>query len=114
MKFLRSRASRAIMIGLALVLPSGALLAQTTLSGRVSEVAGGAGLAAAQVTIVGTTIGAVTNAEGRFRLRGVPTGAVTVLPTTTFHTAATRRPAKGNQSVRFTTREPVVACRSRA
>ena len=78
MKLLRSRASRAIMVGLALVLPVGALHAQTTLTGRVTEVAGGAGLASAQVTIVGTTLGAVTNAEGRFTLRGVPTGAITV------------------------------------
>ena len=79
MGFLRTRASRAVAIfGLGLVLPSSALLAQGTVSGRVTEVAGGAGLASAQVTIVGTTIGAVTNAEGRFTLRGVPSGTVTV------------------------------------
>ena len=59
MQFLHSRASRAIVVGLALAVPGSALLAQTTVTGRVTEVAGGAGLASAQVTIVGTTLGAV-------------------------------------------------------
>ncbi|MBC8087775.1 MAG: SusC/RagA family TonB-linked outer membrane protein [Phycisphaerae bacterium] len=77
-----SRALRcAAIASLALALPAGTLFAQPrtgTISGLVTEAAGGAPIAAAQVTITGTTIGALTNAEGRYTLRNVPAGAVVV------------------------------------
>ncbi|NBB88030.1 MAG: TonB-dependent receptor [Bacteroidetes bacterium] len=53
--------------------------AQGTIAGRVTEAATGAPLPGANVVVEGTTIGASTNADGRFRLRGVPTGSQTIL-----------------------------------
>jgi TonB-linked SusC/RagA family outer membrane protein len=65
---------------LAVVVHSGTLAAQDrtgVVAGRVVE-AGGAPIPNAQVSIAGTTLGSLTNAEGRFTLRGVPVGNVTV------------------------------------
>ncbi|MFN9309274.1 carboxypeptidase regulatory-like domain-containing protein, partial [Gemmatimonas sp.] len=65
---------------LAVVVQSGTLAAQDrtgVVAGRVIE-AGGAPIPNAQVSIAGTTLGSLTNAEGRFTLRGVPAGNVTV------------------------------------
>ena len=44
-------------------------------TGRVTERGSGAPLVAAQVQIVGTTRGAVTAEDGRYRLTGVPAGS---------------------------------------
>lgn len=82
MNRLLGRAVRlAVITSLALVLPARTLLSQArtgTISGRVTEAVGGAPLASAQVTITGTNIGGLTNAEGRYTLRNVPSGAVVV------------------------------------
>ncbi|MES2523516.1 MAG: SusC/RagA family TonB-linked outer membrane protein [Gemmatimonadota bacterium] len=76
------RALRAAVIAcLALALPSATLFAQASrgvVTGRILEAVGGAPISNAQVTIAGTTVGALTNEEGRYTLRGVPTGNVTV------------------------------------
>ncbi|HYW31577.1 MAG TPA: SusC/RagA family TonB-linked outer membrane protein [Gemmatimonas sp.] len=76
------RAMRAAAIAcVALALPSATLFAQARsgiVTGRVVEAVGGAPIANTQVQIVGTTVGALTNDDGRYTLRGVPAGAVTV------------------------------------
>src|SRR5687768_4135901 len=51
------------------------LAAQTgSVSGRVTDAATGAPVPNAQVMVVGTTIGAAVDSDGRFRLTGVPAG----------------------------------------
>lgn len=50
---------------------------QGTINVRVNE-AGGGPIDQAQVLVVGTTLGGLTNAEGTFVLRGVPAGTQTV------------------------------------
>ena len=65
---------------LAVVVHSGTLAAQDrtgVVSGRVIE-AGGGPIPNAQVSVAGTTLGSLTNAEGRFTIRGVPAGNITV------------------------------------
>jgi TonB-dependent starch-binding outer membrane protein SusC len=62
---------------LAAVLPA-LLLAQAgtgTVRGRVTDAASGRALADAQVLVVGTRFGAITNAAGDFTISGVPVGA---------------------------------------
>jgi TonB-dependent SusC/RagA subfamily outer membrane receptor len=49
-----------------------------TVSGRVTDVATGRPVGAAQVTVVGTNLGAVTDDNGRYTVRGVPARAVTL------------------------------------
>jgi hypothetical protein len=46
--------------------------------GHVTEGSGGRGIPEVQVTIAGTRIGAITNANGDFALAAVPTGARTI------------------------------------
>ncbi len=57
---------------------AGAQAAQGTINVRVTEAAGGQPVEQAQVMIVGTTHGGLTNAEGSFVLRGVSAGTHTV------------------------------------
>ena len=45
-----------------------------TVQGRVSDATANAGVAGAQVFVAGTTIGVLTDAEGRYSLAGVPAG----------------------------------------
>ena len=60
---------------LALALGAFPLTAQTgTLAGRVTDARTGTPVTTAQITITGTTLGAVVDAEGRFRVVGVPPG----------------------------------------
>jgi TonB-linked SusC/RagA family outer membrane protein len=49
-----------------------------TISGRVTDAANQQPIVAAQIGITGTTLGAVTGADGRYTIRGVPAGAVTL------------------------------------
>ncbi|MCC6931293.1 MAG: SusC/RagA family TonB-linked outer membrane protein [Gemmatimonadaceae bacterium] len=68
-------------VGALLALGAGALGAQTSqgsINVHVTEAAGGRPLDQAQVVIVGTTLGGLTNADGRFTFRSVAPGAVTV------------------------------------
>ena len=57
---------------------AGSAKAQVTgvITGRVTDAASGAPVAAAQLNVVGTTIGTQANSEGVYTLRGVPAGAV--------------------------------------
>ncbi|MDQ6829472.1 MAG: TonB-dependent receptor plug domain-containing protein, partial [Gemmatimonadota bacterium] len=62
-----------------LVLGSARLNAQqTTITGRVTDAQNQTPLAAVQVQIVGTTLGAQTNAEGRYTIRGSASGNIQV------------------------------------
>src|SRR5437870_2318902 len=49
-----------------------ALAQQGTVAGRVTEAAGGTPIPAAQVSIVGTNLGGLTDADGRHQIRGAP------------------------------------------
>src|ERR1051325_6571710 len=87
MRFTIGRAcfSAVLALGaLALVSP-GRLAAQGEVTGRVTDKTSGAGLAGAQVSVVGTTIRGLSGQDGRFRLANVPAGAgaqVSVVGTT--------------------------------
>src|SRR5688572_32900212 len=54
-----------------------AALAQTV-TGRVTERASGAPLGDVRITVVGSTAATMTNAEGRYTLRGLRPGRVTL------------------------------------
>jgi TonB-linked SusC/RagA family outer membrane protein len=49
-----------------------------TVTGRVTDGASGQPVPAAQISIVGTTTGTITTADGVYTLRGVPAGSVTL------------------------------------
>ncbi len=49
-----------------------------TISGTIVDAASRVPVAAAQVTIIGTTLGAMSDAQGRYRLIGVPVGTAVV------------------------------------
>ena len=51
---------------------------QGTITGRVTDAASGQPIAAVQLNVVGTNIGAQTNAEGQYTIRGVTAGAAEV------------------------------------
>ncbi len=74
--------SRALLLAGAVVVlatPSARAFAQTsTVTGQVREASGGQPLPGAQVFIPGTNVGILTDAQGRYRLEGVPTGEVEV------------------------------------
>uniref|UniRef100_UPI00333FB2E8 carboxypeptidase regulatory-like domain-containing protein n=1 Tax=Gemmatimonas sp. TaxID=1962908 RepID=UPI00333FB2E8 len=69
------------MAGASLAVAAHGLHAQDrtgTIRGRVTDAEGGTPLATAQVVITGTRLGAVTGADGRYVLRGVTPGSVSV------------------------------------
>jgi hypothetical protein len=49
-----------------------------TIAGRVTEAGSGRAINEATISIVGTTRGARTDAEGRYRITGVPAATVTL------------------------------------
>ena len=51
---------------------------QATVVGRVTDAMTGQPVSDAQVSVVGTNQGALTNAEGRYLIRGLPPGALTL------------------------------------
>ena len=51
---------------------------QTGVTGRVTDAASGAPIAAVQVVLVGTNVGGLTNSNGQYTLRGLTPGAVEV------------------------------------
>ncbi len=68
-------------VALAAAAPPTILLAQTpagsaTIEGRVTEEASGRPLESVQIVVVGTTLGAATNATGEFRITGAPARAL--------------------------------------
>jgi TonB-linked SusC/RagA family outer membrane protein len=72
---LRAFAFGAAMFALA---ASSAAAQQTGISGRVTDASSGRPVATANVTVVGTNLGAQTNADGVYTIRGVAPGTVTV------------------------------------
>ena len=71
---------RIVTLVLAVFFPV-ALMAQSgrgNVSGRVTEAGSTTPIADAQVNVPGTSIGAVTKADGTFLLRGIPAGSVSV------------------------------------
>ncbi|MCU0649570.1 MAG: SusC/RagA family TonB-linked outer membrane protein [Gemmatimonadaceae bacterium] len=90
----------------ALTLAPSALLAQEggTVRGTVTEQGGTAPLASAQVTIVGTRLGALTDASGRFLIRGATAGSALVRVVRLGYQPATQTvqiPATGEVTVSF-------------
>jgi TonB-dependent starch-binding outer membrane protein SusC len=74
--------SRHVKAGLVLVVALSplSLAAQTgVVRGRVTEASSGAPLAAVQVRVEGTTLGALTSATGEYSINAVPAGSVTVV-----------------------------------
>jgi len=69
--------STVALIGL-LSLPLGAQTQQATISGRVTATGTSAPLGDSRVIVVNTSVAALTGADGRYTLRGVPTGNVEV------------------------------------
>ncbi|HYW33357.1 MAG TPA: SusC/RagA family TonB-linked outer membrane protein [Gemmatimonas sp.] len=71
----------AVIACCALALPSSTIFAQAragVVTGRIVEAVGGAPISNAQISVAGTTVGTLSNDDGRYTLRGVPAGAVTV------------------------------------
>jgi TonB-linked SusC/RagA family outer membrane protein len=68
--------AKGLLLLLALTIAPRASLAQTgRIIGIVTDSASGQPVPAVQATVVGTTLGAATSAEGRFTINNVPTGA---------------------------------------
>ncbi|NUP55698.1 MAG: SusC/RagA family TonB-linked outer membrane protein [Gemmatimonadaceae bacterium] len=76
MDFTRSRAwLGALSVALLLGSTASAQAQQASVTGRVTETGSGTPISDAQVFIVGTNLGGLTNQEGRFVLRNVPAGS---------------------------------------
>jgi TonB-linked SusC/RagA family outer membrane protein len=76
MHFTRSRAwLGALSLGLLLGSTAAAQAQQASVAGRVTEAGSGTPISDAQVFIVGTNLGGLTNQDGRYILRNVPVGA---------------------------------------
>ena len=65
----------ALVVPLAVPALAGAQVARGTVTGRVTDASTQQPVANAQVVVVGTQIGALTNADGRFTLRALPAAA---------------------------------------
>jgi TonB-linked SusC/RagA family outer membrane protein len=75
MDFTRSRAwLGALSLALLLGSTAAAQAQQASVTGRVTEAGSGSPISDAQVFIVGTNLGGLTNQDGRYVLRNVPTG----------------------------------------
>ena len=71
--------------------PGGLAAQQGTVTGRVTDAGSGQPVASAQVRVVGTNLGALTNQEGVYTLRGVPLGTATVRVLTIGYAEASRQ-----------------------
>ncbi len=69
---------RAALFGAFVVCPLGAQSTQGTVTGRVTDAATGQPIASAQVNVVNTALGALTNDKGQYTIRGVLPGPHTV------------------------------------
>jgi TonB-linked SusC/RagA family outer membrane protein len=71
---------------------AGGLAAQQgTITGRVTDAGSGQPVSSAQVRVVGTNLGSLTNQEGVYTLRGVPLGTATVRVLTIGYGEASRQ-----------------------
>src|SRR6266581_9789988 len=74
--YLRNCSLAAALASLLLAIGAPTILAQNgTLTGRVTDARSGVPITTAQVTISGTSLGAVVDADGRFRIVNVPPGS---------------------------------------
>ena len=78
LSWLAVRPARAIASFALVVLPALAAAQQATVSGRVAAKGTSEPLPEARVFLVGTTLNVATGPDGRYTLRGVPTGAAEV------------------------------------
>jgi len=67
-----------LFVMLLLLTSFSALLAQATITGSVADSAKGDPLIGANVYLVGTALGSVTNVEGAYRIVGIPEGSYTL------------------------------------
>jgi TonB-linked SusC/RagA family outer membrane protein len=79
----------ALTLGL-LVASAGYLSAQGVVVGRVTDQASGNALVGARIVVVGTALTTLTNADGRYRLTGVPTGTVQLRASQIGYASSTR------------------------
>ena len=64
-----------LSLGLLLASTTAARAQQAIVTGRVTEAGAGQPVPDVQVFVVGTTLGALTNQDGRYTIRGVPAGS---------------------------------------
>ena len=82
---------RRTLLGLGLVAGSaGALAAQGTISGRITDQANGSPLVGARVVLTGTSLTAMSNADGRYRISGIPAGAASMRVSQIGYASSTR------------------------
>ncbi len=75
----RGRGSRLALALCAALVDAPALDAQTrtgTVSGRVTDASTGSPVPAVQVRVAGTNLGAMSDAQGAYTIRGVPEGTI--------------------------------------
>jgi TonB-linked SusC/RagA family outer membrane protein len=77
-RFILRSLRRAALLGAFVVCPLGAQSTQGTITGRVTDAATGQPIASAQVNVVNTAIGALTNDKGQYTIRGVLPGSHSV------------------------------------
>ncbi len=95
---LRNFARRPLLsLGLLLGL-AGTAAAQGTLAGKVTDQANGAALVGARVVVVGSSAMTTTNAEGRYRLVGVPAGTHQVRASQIGYASVAKRVTLADQS----------------
>jgi TonB-dependent SusC/RagA subfamily outer membrane receptor len=75
---MRKVRSARLLLGLLLLPATSWAQGVGTIRGRVTDAVSGAPVAAAQISLVTTRLGGLTDNEGRYVLRGVPSGNVTV------------------------------------
>jgi TonB-linked SusC/RagA family outer membrane protein len=76
---MRNSSSAVVLCAMLLVLGSSGVSAQeTAISGRVTDAQSGQPIGAAHISVIGSNHVALTNAEGRYTLRSVPPGMLTV------------------------------------
>lgn len=85
---------------------------QGSVTGRVTDAGTGQPVPSAQVRVVGSNLGTLTNESGNFTLRGVPAGTVSVRVLTIGYGEATQQvavPAGGAATVNFGLRATAIA-----
>src|SRR5687767_12152274 len=70
----RWKTATLLALALVAIVSSRAAAQQTTVTGRVTAQESNEPLSDVRVIVVGTTVFTVTNADGRYSLRGVPAG----------------------------------------
>jgi hypothetical protein len=94
-----------LLLGLLWMIGSTPVLAQTTLTGQVTDAETGEPLVGANVFLDGTMRGAATDADGQFRIEGVPPGSYRLIASMVGYQAGrqavTVAPGGGTRSFQF-------------